>query len=385
MLIKSKIEELNLENKRVFLRLDLNVEIENQEIKSDFKLNSILPTLNLLIKKKAKIIIATHIDRPKSFNKNFSTKILLNYFENLGYKIEFQPDLNVAIYKSKENNKNILLLENLRFYKGERSQDIEFAKKLKELADFYINDAFGVIHRKDTSVYLLPKLFSLSNKSIGLLIEKEIENLNIIKNKKGNNLAILSGAKVKDKLPLIKPLLNIFNNIIICPAIVFTFLKALKINTGISLVEDKLIEKSLNILKLAKINNKNIIFPIDYQVSYNSELKYTDKFKDNYNGISIGPKSIELFNGYINSADNIILNGEFGFLSIKNSLKSFDLILKAISKSKAFKVIAGGDSVSRIYQINLESKIDFCSTGGGATLAYLAGKKLFGLINITDL
>jgi len=408
MIIESKIKELDLKNKRVFLRVDLNVEIMDQKILDDFKLTSILPTLNLLIEKGAKIILATHIGNPNlnsAFDNNLSTRTLLPWFKNKGYKIEFEYDLEIANYKS-HNIKNgmILLLENLRFYKGEKAQDLEFANKLKILADYYVSDAFGTIHRADTSVNLLPKQFNLAHKTIGLLIEKEIRNLMIIKNNIKQNLgkssiAILAGGKVKDKLPLISPLLDIFDKILIGPALVFTFLKAKKINIGKSLILDNLIEIALDILNKAKEKNKKIIFPIDYQVldtpnyvnianfieylQYNlDKIKNIEEFKDNYIGLSIGPRSIELFNSYIESSDIIFLNGAMGFSQAPKTLDSFDKILRSISKSQSFSVIAGGDSVAQVHKNNLQLNIDFCSTGGGATLAYLANIQLLGLDNI---
>lgn len=415
MIINSRLENLNLNNKRVFLRVDLNVELIDKKILSDFKLNAILPTLNLLIKKNAKIILATHIDEPNpemlsgNISNDLSTKIIANWFENIGYKMDFEPNLKVAINKSRDiDNKNIILLENLRFYKGEKSQDLEFAKRLKCLADFYVGDAFGLIHRADTSVNILPKLFDLNHKAVGLLIEKEVKNLDIFKvnlKKRINNesIAILGGGKVKDKLPLIKPLLDIFDKILICPALVFTFLKAENKNVGKSLIDSNLITEALNILKFAEEKNKEIVFPLDYQVldlgcskldqnfftNFKEHLKnnigkirYIETFKENYIGLSIGPKSLSLFNNYIFSCDDIFLNGAMGFLEAPETLRSFDMILDSISKSKAFSLVAGGDSVARVYQDKLS--MNFCSTGGGATLTYLVGKPLLGLYNIIN-
>ena len=397
MIIKSKIEDFKLNNKIVFFRVDLNTDIINGKIINDFKLKAIIPTLNLLISKKAKIILATHLARPKDHNPKFSTKIFLKYFNDLEYKIKF--------YKLEEllENKNILenlkkqeiiLLENLRFYKYEKynakflkKDIISFAKKLRSLSDFYISDAFGSIHRKDTSLYILPKLYDKNHKSIGLLIEKEINILNKLKNSSQKPfLIILGGGKVKDKLPLIKKLINIADYILLCPALVFTFLKAQNINIAKSMTEDSLLDLALNILKIAQ---DKLIFPIDYQIIINKNIKYTKDsvFPENSIGASIGPKTIELFKNKIENAGTIFINSRMGFDNIAQTLTAFKDLIEIIGKSKAYKVAGGGDSVATIYKYNLENNLDFCSTGGGATLTFLISKnlaQLSGLKNIID-
>lgn len=392
----SKLPEFNIKNRTVFLRADLNI-TQNNKV---FKLKTIQPTLDFLIAKQAKIILATHIGRPRDLEPNIaqqtlSTKNLLPWFEQNNYNILFAKDIDQA----KKLNENLLpaqiiLLENLRFFEGEQSANktkkigitpAEFADSLASLADYYVNDAFGEAHRNDTSVTLLPKLFDIDHKTIGFLIEKELKILNtLLGHPKKPFIIIMAGSKVKDKLPLIKNL-NRADSILICPAIVFTFLKSLGKETGKSLVDDLLLNKALEIIKIGS----NLVFPVDYQVSNETmagQLFYTQnsEIPKDAVGISIGPKTLEVFQDIISNAGTIFLNGTMGFAEYPETEKMFETLLQAISLSNAYSVVGGGDAVAAVYKYGLESAINFCSTGGGATLSYLSGENLPGIDSILE-
>lgn len=380
--LKSKLNEAEFYNKRVFLRVDLNVPLLNDKIVNDARLNAILPTLNLLIKKGARIVLATHIGRPEGYDKSLSTELLLNWFCERNYNITFVNNLECAQeYINKAERGQIILLENLRFYKQEQELDEQFATELKKLADYYVNDAFGLIHRNNTSITLLPKLFDKENKTIGLLIEKELEALSYLKhNAQKPFILILGGGKVKDKLPLLKALINKVDVILLCPATCFTFLKALNKPVGKSLVDDTEINLALEILNLAHEKSVKIVFPVDYLValdSYAGPLCYVkaDNFPDNAIGISIGQETIDLFKQEIFKAKTIFLNGAMGLRERPETYSGLRSLLQTIAQSIAYSVIGGGGSVAAVYQYGLESAINFCSTGGGAALAYLIYKE----------
>lgn len=384
MILKSKLSEFDINKKRVFLRADLNVPLDNGKIVDDFKIKSILSTIDLILHKGGKIILATHIDRPTGYDAKLSAKNLINWFINKGYKIEFESDIDKAYEKSLINFDTILLLENLRFNKDEQTPQKEFAKKLAKLADYYVNDAFGVLHRNDTSITLLPELFDKNHKTIGLLIEKELIALEKLKEPQHPFLLILGGAKIKDKLKILETLLNKLNSIALCPAIVFTFLKANGRNIGKSLIDDELLDFTIKLEHEAQEKKVKLIYPTDYLIAQDNlagNLKVIDanSFTNNDVGISIGPKSVELFIKEINEAKTIFFNGLPGFIERKETLENINKIFEAISNSKAYCVIGGGDSVAAAIILGYENKISHLSTGGGAVLYFLSNKELPGL------
>ncbi|MFH1461814.1 MAG: phosphoglycerate kinase [bacterium] len=358
------LKELDLKGKRVFLRADLNVPLQDKKILQDYRLEKILPTIDYIIKNGGKVILATHIGRPSAekltnfFDENLSTKILVPWFENKGYKIRYKIDLEKAKIYSHENFKEILLLENLRFFNGEQGtiQEREtFAQILRQLADVYVNDAFALAHRDDTSVILLPKLFK--DKANGLLVEQEITQLTKIKkNVKQPFMVIIGGNKIETKIPLLKSFIQNKterpSTILIGGAIANTFLNK---NKQINETEKKFAQ---DFLKLAQEENIKILLPIDQSKN------------------DIGPKSIESFSQEIKKAKTIFINGTMGIYENINSQTGTKEILTAIAQSNAFTVAGGGDCIAAIYKFNLQDKFNFLSTGGGATLAFLANEKL---------
>lgn len=383
-MIHSKLAHWNVANKRVFLRADLNVPLVDGKIRNDFRLQNILPTLNFLINQNASIILATHIGRPKNKEPELSTRILLSWFEKRGYKIRFEPD-PISLAQEKMRPQEIIMLENLRFFPGEKNNDIFFAKQLAHTADYYVNDAFGTIHEHDCSVALLPYEFPENKRSIGFLIEKELSVFDELKNDAHHPfIAILGGGKIKDKIPLIYSLVDKIDTLFLYPAICFSFLKTLKKPIGKSLIDDTMLKKCKEIILQAENSNTHYIFPVDYQVSYDSfdgplAIVAATEFPDNAIGISIGPKTVEECVTIINSAKTIFFNCAMGFSDRPETQESTKNIIDAMAQSSAKTIIAGGDSVDSALHTAYYTNIDHLSTGGGAALAYLSGAMMPGL------
>ena len=390
-----RMEAVDVNGKRVFLRADLNVPLDNGRIVQDFRLHKILPTIDYILTNGAKVILATHIGRPKAkiitnfFDKTLSTKNLQSWFEQRGYKIKYEPDLLKAEELSHKNFDQILLLENLRFFNGEKGEEEErekLAKLLKNLSDLYVNDAFSIVHRNDTSVTLLPKKFEIQNLAFGFLIEKEIEELSKLKeNVKQPFILVLGGNKIKSKIRLLENFLNIDErnrprSILIGGAIAYTFLKTQGISVGRSIVENEYLKFAKNFLNEAKKKDIEILLPVDH-LATDGEIKNINKnstkYYDSSNlsknciGIDIGQKTTEIFEKVINEAKMIFVNGSMGIYYHQASQKGTKEILNSIANSNAYKIAGGGDCVAACYNFNLQEKFDFLSTGGGATLAFL--------------
>jgi phosphoglycerate kinase len=378
-----------LENKTVFLRADLNVPLSKRTIVNDFKLQASRPTLDFLLQKRAKIVLATHLGRPKNAEDELSTKNLTNWFKQHGYIVTFAKNPQEAAQKVHRLKKGFILLENLRFFPGEKDQSSEFAKELKECGEIYVNDAFGTLHRNDTSITSLPELYEKKDKTIGFLVEKEIKHLQTLTNKPEKPyVVILGGGKVSTKLPFIKAMLHKADKILLCPALVFTLLKALGKPVGKSLVDPAQFEAMKELWQLS--NSSQIIqLPTDYQIALNSpegniSLTADDEIPDNALGTAIGPKSIINFGEIIKQAKTIFFNAAMGFANRPETTQATNLLLQTLAKSDAYTVVGGGDSVSAAFAAGVAGNINFLSTGGGATLAYLSGEKLPGLIAIGD-
>lgn len=382
----SHLYTANLCNSRVLLRADLNITLVNNKIAGDFRLRQLKPTLDLLIAKQARIILATHIGRPNGYQEDLSTKVIADWLEEHGYSVILESDLARAYDQSFTIQPgSILLLENLRFFAGEQTQDNTFAHELARLGDYYVNDAFGLLHRADTSVTLVPQLFKHSCKSIGLLIEKELASFKHIDTAPEQPFVMLiGGGKVKDKLPFIDVLIDKASTILLCPALVFTFSATLGKNVGKSIVEPEVLDHARQIITKAEQRGVVLQFPVDYQVALgdmNGKLEYTntDNIPDDAVGIAIGPKTVELYVKELKRAKTVFVNGAMGFFDRPETMHALYTLLKTIAQSNAYSVIGGGESVTAVYKQGLEKGITFCSTGGGAALALLTGAPLPGL------
>lgn len=373
-----------MENKRTFLRADLNVPLAQGTITNDFRLTCILPTIDFILNRHGSIVLATHIGRPKNNEPELSTKILIPWFTERGYSILFVQDIT-TIAKLKIVPKQIILIENLRFFPGEKNGDPFFAKQLASTAHFYINDAFGVVQRHDCSVTLLPYEFPEDKRSIGLLMEKELRALSILKdNPPRPFIAILGGKKIEDKIPLIHHLLKRVDAILLCPALCFSFLKSLGKPVGQSLVNDTTLALCKKIILEAENSGISYLFPVDYQIAYHSidgplATVPASAFPDDAIGISIGPKTITQFSTEINNAKTVFLNCAMGFADRPETRESTKRIINAMATSSAKTVIAGGDSVDVALSTKNYQLIDHLSSGGGAALAYLSDTLLPGL------
>jgi phosphoglycerate kinase len=374
----------NFINKRVFLRADLNVPLKDGNIDNDFRLKSILPTVDFLLSRNASIVLATHIGRPKDKEPDLSTQILIPWFKDRGYTIRFVENIN-SIAHMPIIAQEIIMIENLRFFPGEKEDDPFFAKQLATTAHYYVNDAFGLIHEHDCSIAVLPYEFPQERRSIGFLIEKELSVFEELKkNPKQPFLAILGGGKIKDKIPLIQSLVDRIDMLLLCPALCFSFLKALHNPIGKSLVDDTLLETCKKIILKAENQHIDYHFPIDYQIAQDSidgPLSYVDadNFPDTAVGISIGPKTVAQWIPIINQAKTIFLNCAMGFTERPETQESTKNIIAALAQSSAKTIIAGGDSVDSALSTPYYSKINHLSTGGGAALAYLSNVLLPGL------
>lgn len=384
-MIKSQLPQWNIKNKRIFVRTDFNVPFLDGKIADDFRLQRSRKTLDYIIKNGGSIIIGTHIGRPKDNNPAFSTQLLLPWFKKNGYTVRYTENIEEAAH-TQLNQGEILLLENLRFFPEEKASDPIFAKQLALLAHYYVNDAFGAMHRYDCSIAVLPYEFQENKRSIGFLVEEELRVCdNLLHNPKHPFITIVGGKKIAEKLPIIRELINVSDTIILCPAICFSFLKALNMPIGTSLIDTSNFDICTKIMNLAQEQGIEIIFPIDYQISYDKTytiLSYvdSDNFPTNAFGISIGPKTINLFTHLISHAGTTFFNGAMGFIEHPDTLEGTNAILHAMENAPGITIVAGGDTAQAAFNLHIQDKLTHISTGGGATLAYISNPLLPGLL-----
>lgn len=388
--MNSTIYHWNVANKVVLLRIDANVPIDQGVILNDQRLLASLPTINFLLDHNAQIVLLTHVGRPHNHEPDLSTRQFIPWFYDRGYDIMF-ADSTKKVKDLLKAGHEIVLFENLRFFKEEQQPDISFAKKLAELGDYYVNDAFGTLHRDDCSITLLPAQFDAQHKTVGLLVEHELQMLNkFLKNITKPFVLIIGGGKVQDKIPLIQKLLPKLSALLLGPGLVFSFLKAENRSTGRSLVDSGALDLCHAIIKEAAALKVPIYYPIDYIIaeeSYDGELYLTesDELAQTDVGVSIGPKTVAQWSDVILRANTILINGLMGSISRPETLSYFKDILKAISyNDKATRIIAGGDSVAAADYFNVTHEIGYVSTGGGATLAYISDHELPGLVALKD-
>ena len=373
-----------LTHKRVIVRVDYNVPISDGQISSDLRVRATLATIQMILKKGGKVILLTHMGRPIEFDPQLSTQILLPWFEQHGFTIEFASDLQTAYQKSIHSTANIIMVENLRFFPGEKAHSPAFAQELARLGDVYVDDAFALIHEADTSMTLLAELFPKEKRTIGLLMEQEIHTLNkLIENPKRPFVVIIGGNKVAEKTALITNLAEHIDTILLCPAIVFSYLRSLGKNVGSSLVDEKSIELWNNLSTTAAQNDVKIIVPIDYLVAkkdLNGKLRViqADEFQEDDVGITIGPKTTALYCQTIKNAQTALYNGLMGILERPETLHATKEIFNAMA-TVPMSIVGGGDSTAAVELLQIERGTLQLSTGGGAMIAYLAGQDLPGL------
>jgi phosphoglycerate kinase len=384
-------QDIDTKGKTVLLRLDLNVPIKNSIIQDHTRIEQILPFLKKLIEKKTKIIIVSHLGRPKGIRDgNFSLKPVFDYLKkNLKTEINFYSgEINDEL-KAKSSalrDSEVLFLENIRFFKEETDNDENFSKKLGSLAEIYVNDAFSCSHRKQASIYSITKF--VKKAYAGPLLEKEIKAIDlVIKNKKEPVTCIIGGSKVSTKIGVITNLIQKSNNIIIVGAMANNFIAYNKHNVGKSLVEENSENIIKKILEEAEKNNCKIIIPDDYAASKSfdgeSELKNNQSMLDDDIILDIGPKTIKLIEDTIDESNTVMWNGPAGYFENKKFANGTNSIAKKISentlKKSLISVLGGGDTVSAINKSGMNLSFTHLSTAGGAFLEYLEGKDLPGI------
>lgn len=384
--MKKTIRDIDVSNKRVFVRVDYNVPMNSElKIMDDTRIVSTLPTINYLIDHGAKVILCSHLGRPNGqVDPKLSLRPVLARLSKLMDKpISFAEDVKSKSTLEMVNNMksgDILMLENIRFYKEEEKNTESFAKKLASLADIFVLEAFATAHRKHASTYGIAQFIPAV---CGFLVEEELRMFDKVLTKPEHPfVAILGGAKVSDKLPVIENLLDKVDTILIGGGMAYTFIKAIGGNIGMSILDNTKIDLAKEIYDRAKEKGVKIILPIDnigakeFSEDAESKLFNSGFFADDYQGMDIGPKTIKMFKKEIKKAKTIVWNGPLGVYEYEKFKRGTNKIAKYVAKSKAISVIGGGDSVAAIQSLGYAKKVTHISTGGGASLMLLQGKKL---------
>ncbi|MEC8420032.1 MAG: phosphoglycerate kinase [Verrucomicrobiota bacterium] len=391
------IDDLNLEGKKVFVRVDFNVPLDaDGTVTDETRIIAAIPTIRELQSKGAKIVLASHLGRPKGVrNPSLSLSPVAPLLaQKLESPVLFLDDCvgdEIESAVASLQNGQVALLENLRFHGGETENDGSFASKLSKLADVYVNDAFGTAHRAHASTFGVPS--QLNEKVSGYLIAKELEFLGEKTSDPSRPfVVILGGAKVSDKITVIDKLLDKADSIIIGGAMAFTFALANGKKVGESLCEPDKVDLAISALDKANQNGVDFLLPVDTLVTDNLDFdsKTLGRSKivegdipDDWEGVDIGPKTIELYQNAISGAQTILWNGPMGVFEIKDSSRGTFAVAETVAKSSAVSIIGGGDSVKAINRSGFSNDVTFMSTGGGASLEFLEGKDLPG-VSILD-
>lgn len=377
--MKRTVKDLvGLKGKTVLVRVDFNVPVdENGKILDNTRVVKALPTIRYLVKQKAKVVLMSHLGRPKEYDMHKSLWPVAMLLKralrcSVSFCNEFVGEEATARIKAMRDG-SVLLLENTRFHKGEEACDMALSKHLASLANLYVNDAFGTAHRKNASTFGVARL--LPN-AIGLLMEKEVNALGpTIENPKRPFVAIIGGAKVSTKINILKRFIDKADTLIIGGAMAYTFLKAKGENVGDCLVEDDNLDEALEILKKAEAQGKKVLLPIDHVCIDNSQRKrpvvMVKKIKSEMVGYDIGEATAKLYAKEIAHAKQVLWNGPMGKFEEERFAYGTYFIAQAVAKCHGYTVVGGGDTVSAINKFKLAKKISFISTGGGATMEFL--------------
>lgn len=390
---KKSVRDVDVAGKKVLVRVDFNVPLENGVITDDTRIRETLPTLRYLIDNGARLILASHLGRPKGkvVEELRLTPVAARLSELLGKQVEKADEVVGDAVKAKADalkNGDVLLLENVRFHPGEESNDSELAKAFAGLADLYVNDAFGAAHRAHASTEgIAHHLPAVS----GLLMEKELEVLGkALNNPERPFTAIVGGSKVKDKIDVINKMIEIADNIIIGGGLSYTFLKAQGKEIGKSLLDNSKLEQSLEFIEKAKKLGKNFYLPVDIVVSddfsatANTDIVDTDHIPAEWEGVDIGPKTREIYADVIKNSKLVVWNGPMGVFEIEPFSHGTRAVAQACAETDAYTVIGGGDSAAAAEKFKLADRMDHISTGGGASLEFMEGKVLPGVVALND-
>ncbi len=394
---KKSVKDLQVAGKRVLVRCDFNVPLNKElEITDETRIDGALPTIKYLAENGAKVILCSHMGKPKGEPKPELSlaPVAKKLSEKLGKEVVFAADATVvgenakkAVAEMKEGD--IVLLENTR-YRAEETKNVEtFSKELASLADLFVNDAFGTAHRAHCSNVGVAK--EIGNAACGFLIEKEIEFLgNAVNSPVRPFVAILGGSKVSSKISVINNLLEKVDTLIIGGGMAYTFMKALGEEVGDSLLEEDYVEYAKEMLEKAKAKNVNLLIPVDTVVATafdnDAEKKTVGRsgIEAGWQGLDIGEKTIELYKDAIKNAKTVVWNGPMGVFEMPNFAKGTNAIAQALAEIDAVTVIGGGDSVAAVNQAGLGDKMSHISTGGGASLEFLEGKELPGIAALDE-
>jgi len=397
MLNKKTIEDINVKGKKVLVRCDFNVPLnDNLEITDESRIEGALPTINYLLDHDAKVILCSHLGRPKGKpSKEFSlAPVGKRLDEILDTKVVFAADDTVvgenakkAVAELKEGE--VVLLENTRFRPEEKGEGDALAKELASLADVFVNDAFGTAHRSHASNVGVTKFLDTSVS--GYLIQKEIKFLgNAIESPERPFVAILGGAKVSDKISVIENLLNKVDSILIGGGMAYTFLKAQGYTVGTSLVEEDRIDYALKMISQAKEKGVDFVLPVDHLVgaefSADTEAITTEdeNIEDGFMGLDIGPKTAKLYKDIVKDAKTVVWNGPMGVFEFEKFAKGTIAVAEGLAEADATTIIGGGDSATAVNTLGFGDKMSHISTGGGASLTFLEGEELPGIMALND-
>ena len=390
---KKTVEDFDVAGKRVLVRCDFNVPLSEGKITSDKRIVASLPTIQYLIKNNAKVILCSHLGRPKGeFKPEFSlAPVAVRLSVLLGQQVKMAKDVvgeSAQSLAADLKDGEVMLIENVRFHKEETKNDPEFSKKLASLAELYVNDAFGSAHRAHSSTTGVADYLPAA---CGYLIQKEIEFMGTaLANPKRPLVAILGGAKVSDKIGVITNLLEKCDTIIIGGGMAYTFMKALGLEIGTSLLEADRIEDAKAMMETAKEKGVKFLIPIDnkvgreYKPDTEAMIINSDNIPDNYMGLDIGPRTQELFADAIKGSGTVIWNGPMGVSEWENFAAGTIAVATAVADSGAISIIGGGDSAAAVQKLGFADKMSHISTGGGASLEFLEGKELPGIAALND-
>jgi phosphoglycerate kinase len=392
------LQDFDFKNKKALIRVDFNVPLdEHFNVADATRIEAAKPTIDKILADGGSVILMSHLGRPKGKEDQYSMRhILKTASDILGKEVLFSSDCIGDVAQTAAKNLQpgqILLLENLRFYKEEEAGDVAFAKELASLGDIYVNDAFGTAHRAHASTTIIAQFFP-EHKCFGALLAKEIESLNrVLKNSEKPVTAVLGGSKVSTKITVIENILDKVDHMIIGGGMTFTFVKALGGKIGDSICEDDKQELALEILRLAKEKGVQIHIPVDVvaanDFSNEAQTQIVDvrEIPDGWQGLDAGPKSLENFKAVILASKTILWNGPLGVFEMPtfaNGTISLGNYIAESTANGAFSLVGGGDSVAAVKQFGLESKMSYVSTGGGAMLEMLEGRILPGVAAILD-
>lgn len=391
---KQSIKDIDVKGKRVFCRVDFNVPMENGNVTDDTRIRAALPTIQYLSEQGAKVILASHLGRPKGkvVEELRLTPVAKRLSELLNKNVAKSNEAHGDIAKSevdKLGEGDVLLLENVRFYPGEEKNDPELAKSFAELADVYVNDAFGAAHRAHASTEGIAKHLPAVS---GFLMEKELDVLGkVLSNPERPFTAIIGGAKVKDKIGVIENLLEKVDNLIIGGGLAYTFVKAKGYEIGKSLLEEDKIDLANSFMQKAEEKGVKLYMPVDVVVaddfSNDANIKEVaiDSIPADWEALDIGPKTRDIYADVIKSSKLVIWNGPMGVFELEKFANGTKKVAQALAEaSDTYSVIGGGDSAAAVEKFNLADKMSHISTGGGASLEFMEGKQLPGVIALND-